>query len=343
MRVLLTGATGFVGSFTVPELLAAGHEVVALVRSPAKAVTTLTRRGVRVEDVTIRTGDILDVGSLDAALDGCDAVIHTAAAIGVTSGGQVSVLEQNVTGTRNVVRSALAAGCDPVVHVSTVAVFVPPDGPIITTESRLASPRNEYGRSKVEAEQELRALQDDGAPVAIVYPGGVLGPDQPHLDATLEGIAGARRSGWPRCPGGVTLIDVRDLARVLTATLVPGLGPRRLLAGGRYFPWAELGALIDEILGVRARRIWFPTPLLYATASALDLVRRVRPVAYPLTRDAAEIMVTMVPTDDAPSLESLGVELRPIAETLTDALRWLAAEGHLPPKHAGRLAPSQDG
>jgi nucleoside-diphosphate-sugar epimerase len=342
VRVLLTGATGFVGSFTVPALLAAGHEVVALVRSPAKAATTLARRGVPLDAVTVRTGDILDADSVVAALDGCDAVIHTAAAIGVTSGGQVSVLEQNVTGTRTVVRSALDAGCDPVVHVSTVAVFVPPEGPTITTESRLASPRNEYGRSKVQAEKELRALHDEGAPVAIVYPGGVLGPDQPQLDATLEGIAGARRTGWPRCPGGVTLIDVRDLAEVLTATLVAGLGPRRLLAGGHYLTWAELGALTDDILGVRARRIWFPTPLLYASGSALDLLRRFRPVAYPLTRDAAEIMVTMVPTDDAPSLDALGVELRPVSETLTDALRWLAAEGHLPPKDAGRLAPSPD-
>src|SRR5690606_25530798 len=132
-----------------------------------------------------------------------------AAAIGVTSGGQVPVLEQNVTGTRNVVGHAVAAGCDPVVHLSTVAVFVPPDGPVITTESRLASPRNDYGRSKVIAERELRERQDAGEPITIVYPGGVLGPDQPQLDATLEGIAGARRQGWPLAPGGVCLIDVR--------------------------------------------------------------------------------------------------------------------------------------
>lgn len=339
MRVLLTGATGFVGSYVVPALLDAGHQVVALVRSPEKAATTLARRGVDGGAVDVRRGDILDVASIDAALDGCDAVIHAAAAIGVTSGGQVSVLEQNVTGTANVVGRALAHGCDPIVHVSTVAVFVPPDGPVITTESRLALPRNEYGRSKVAAERELRALQDLGAPVAIVYPGGVLGPDQPHLDATLEGIAGARRTGWPTCPGGVALVDVRDLAAVLVAAIQPGLGPRRILAGGHYRTWPALGDLTDDLLGVKARRIWFPKPLLYASGSCLDLLRRLRPIAYPLTRDAAEIMVTMVPTDDAPSLAALGVTLRPIEETLTDALRWLAAEGHLPPKAAGKLAP----
>lgn len=339
VKVLLTGATGFVGSFAVPALLDHGHEVVALVRSPEKAATTLARRGVDPSRVDIRSGDILDLASIEAAVAGCDAAIHAAAAIGVTSGGSVSVVEQNVGGTANVVGAALAAGCDPVVPISSVAIFVPPDGPVITTESRLASPRNEYGRSKVEAERALRARQDAGDPITIVYPGGVLGPDQPTLDATLEGIAGARTGGWPSTPGGVCLIDVRDLAEVLANSLVPGLGPRRLLAGGHFLTWYELGDLTDEILGVRARRVPFPKPVLYGIASLLDLVRKVRPVAYPLTRDAAEIMVTMVRTDDAPSLASVGVALRPVEETLTDALRWLAAEGHLSPKHAGRFAP----
>ena len=339
MKVLLTGATGFVGSFTVPALLEAGHEVVALVRNPEKAAATLARRSVDPGAVELRVGDILDRSSIEAAVDGCEAAIHAAAAIGITSGGAVSVVDQNVGGTANVVGAALAAGCDPVVHISSVAVFVPPDGPIITTESRLASPRNEYGRSKVEADKAVRARQDDGAPVVIVYPGGVLGPDQPNLDATLEGIAGARRQGWPQTPGGVCLIDVRDLAQILTNALVPALGPRRLMAGGRFFTWPELGDLIDEILGVKARRVPFPAPVLYGVGSLLDLIRKVRPVGYPLTRDAAEIMVTMVPTDDGPSLESVGVTLRPVEETLTDALRWLAEAGHLSTEHAGRLAP----
>ena len=339
VRVLLTGATGFVGSFVVPALLDAGHEVVAFVRDPAKAARTLAGRGVDGSDVDVRVGDILDRPSIEAAVAGCDAAIHTAAAIGVTSGGKVSVSEQNVSGTANVVGAALDAGCDPVVHVSSVAVFVPPDGPVITTESRLATPRTEYGRSKVEAERAVRAQQDAGAPIVIVYPGGVYGPDQPTLDAAIEGIAGARRQGWPKAPGGTTILDVRDLAAALVAAVEPGRGPRRLLLGGRFLTWAELGLVTDELLGVKARRVPLPKPVLYGAGSLLDLIRKVRPIAYPLTRDAAEFMATMVPTDDETALRSLGITLRPLEETLTDTLRWLAAAGHLSPAQAGKLVP----
>ena len=337
LKVLLTGATGFVGSFTVPALLAAGHDVRVLVRDTAKAERALSTRGVAPSDVEILTGDILDTDAIDRALAGAGGVVHAAAVIGVTSGGAVSVLDQNVRGTRNVVGRGVDAGCDPVVHISSVAVFVPPDGPIITTASRLASPRNEYGRSKVQSELEVRSLQERGAPVTVVYPGGVIGPDQPHLDATLEGIVGARTTGWPQAAGGVALIDVRDLARILAATMEPGQGPRRVLAGGHFLTWPALGDLTDEILGVKARRVPFPKPVIYAVGSLLDLLRRVTPVGYPLTRDAAEIMVRMVPTDDAPSLDALGVTLRPVEETLTDALRWLVDAGHLAGDAAGKL------
>ena len=72
----------------------------------------------------------------------------------------------------------------------------------------------------------------------------------------------------------------------------------------------------------------------------LDQIRRFRSLAYPLTRDAAEVMTTMVPTDDQPSLDELGVTLRPTRESVQDTLRWLAAAGHLPAKNAGRLAPN---
>jgi len=337
-RVLLTGGTGFVGSWTVPALLRRGHEVTLLARDPDRAGAALARRGVDPAGVDVVVGDVLHRPSVERAVAGCDAAVHAAAAIGITAPGAAPVTEQNVTGARNVVGAALDAGCDPVVHVSTIAVFVPPATAVITVDSPLSSPTSEYGRSKVEAERWVRARQDAGGPVTVVYPGGVIGPDQPTLDAALEGIAAARRLAWPMAPGGICLVDVRDLAEVLAAAVEPGRGSRRLLLGGTFSTWPALGELTDELCGRRARRAPLPRPVLVGAGRVLDVVRRIVPIAYPLTREAAEVMASMVPTDDRPTLDALGVELRPLRDSLRDTLRWLVEAGHLPARHAPSLA-----
>ncbi|MEU6037389.1 nitroreductase/quinone reductase family protein [Actinomadura sp. NPDC047616] len=341
MRVLVTGASGFVGSHTVRALLAAGHRPRALVRDPGRAAKVLAALDVPAERVELVPGDMLDDTSVAEALDGCDAAVHAAAAVGVT-GPPAGLVDVNVTGTRNIVGGAVARGLDPVVYVSTVAVFVPPSGPVITADGPLAAPRTDYGRSKVAAERYVRELQDAGAPVTIVYPGGVCGPHQPRLDSLMEGLAGALGKLWPIPPGGVSVLDVRDLARVLTRAVVPGQGPRRWMLGGHYLTWPQLADLCDDLTGVRCRRLPVPAGVMLGLGGALDAAKRVRPFDYPLTRDAAEFMVTLVPTDDRPALDALGLTLRPPRETVADALAWLAGSGHLPARRAGRLAPRKD-
>jgi deazaflavin-dependent oxidoreductase (nitroreductase family) len=337
MLVALTGGTGFVGSHPVVCLLDHGHRPRLLVRDLDRAARVLDSRGVDPTAVELVEGDMVDSAAVGRLLDGADAVIHAAAAIGVT--GTHSDLVDNLRGVEHVVGLAVERGLDPVIHVSSVAVFVPPDGPMITAESRLASPRTEYGQSKLDAERYVRRLQDGGAPVTIVYPGGLLGSDQPSHNAMMEGLAGALRTLWPVPTGGVSVLHVDDLAEALARMVDPGRGPRRLVLGGDFLRWAELADLCDELTGVPCRRLAFPGWTVLGLGSLLDLVRRVRPLDYPLTRDAAEIMVSMVPTDDAPTLQALGLRRRPVAATVEEALRSLAADGHLEPSRAGRLAP----
>ncbi|MER5418796.1 NAD-dependent epimerase/dehydratase family protein [Streptosporangium roseum] len=333
MRVLVTGASGFVGSHAVAALVAAGHEPLLLVRDPEKTRKVLADVGVDGA-VPMHEADIRDAESVRNALERCEAVIHAAAEIGVVSHAG-DLAGTNVAGLKNVLGQAAALGLDPIVHISTVAVFVPPAGPLITVESPLSAPRNAYGRTKVSGERYARRLQERGEPVTVVYPGGVAGPYQPSLDALMEGLRAGLEQGWPITAGGVCVLDVRDLAIVLARCLELGRGPRRFMLGGHYLTWAELADACDEATGGRCRRFRIPATALRGAAAVLDAVKRIRPIDYPLTRDAAEMMVTMERTFDAPTLEALGISLRPVRETIADSLRWLAEEGHLAPGKAG--------
>jgi nucleoside-diphosphate-sugar epimerase len=336
-RVLLTGATGFIGSWTVPALLAAGHEVRVLVRDEQKLARTLAERGLEAGAVEVHRGDILDAEAVRGATTGCSATLHLAAAIAVTSGGQVPVFEQNTVGARTVIGAALAAGHDPIVHVSSVLVFMPSPDDVVSTTSPLAMPTSEYSRSKVDTEREVRALQDEGAPITVLYPGGVFGPGAPALDPGLQALASARQRVAAVMPGGLGIVDVRDVAAALAACVVPGRGPRRLLLGGRYLTWTEVADTLDELTGVRPRRVPVPTRLLVLSGAALDAVRRFRTLPTPLTKESAVIATSMVPTDDRETLGELGIPLTPVGETLAASMRWLVEHGHLAPSAIGRL------
>ncbi|MFD1536812.1 NAD-dependent epimerase/dehydratase family protein [Nonomuraea guangzhouensis] len=329
MRVLVSGASGFVGSHAVAALIAAGHEPCLLVRNPEKV-----RRVLGAGEWVVHQGDIRDAAAVRAALDGCDAVLHAAADMGVTGHG-ADLRGSNVVGLRNVLGQAAELGLDPIVHVSTIAVFVPPAEPLITADSPLTSPRNAYGRSKVEGERYARELGG----VTIVYPGGIAGPGQPTLDALNEGLRAGLRWGWPVVPGGVSVLDVRDLAVALARCFTPGLRDRRYLLGGHFRTWGELAEICAEVTGRAGRAYRMPGGVLRGMAAVLDRLKRLVPIDYPLTRDAADFMLTLVPTDDGPTLKDLELTLRPVEDTVSDTLRWLAAEGHLNPRRVGRLAP----
>lgn len=135
-------------------------------------------------------------------------------------------------------------------------------------------------------------------------------------------------------------MDVRDLVALLAATVAPGRGPRRYMAGGHFLRWAEEADLCERLTGRRVRRVPAPPALVRAAGHAVDLVQRLVPsFSYPLTHEAAVLLTRFVPCDSDETLRTLGVAFRPTEETLRDAIQWLAAAGHLDARHAGRLAP----
>ena len=336
MKIMVTGGTGYLGSHAVQAFLAAGHDVRLLVRSVDKLHQVYDPKGIVIDEVVV--GDVLDPASVATALDGCDAVFHAAGVVGVSRVEQAS-RRTNVDGSRNVIGQAAAAGLDPILYTSSVAALIPTTDPVLTVDTPLADAPGDYGRSKAEAERFVRGLQADGAPVVSFIIGAVYGPDQPALASAMESIVAAAGQMMVLTTGGIGVIDVRDLARLFTAAMEPGRGPRRYVSGGQYLTWREWTDVMSDVLGRRVRRVRVPAGVLCRAGRLLDAAKRLHDFDYPLTYEAAVEITVTPPNDDRLTLTDLGVQYRPVRETMDDSTRWLIAAGHLDGRFAPRLAP----
>jgi nucleoside-diphosphate-sugar epimerase len=338
MKVLVTGATGLVGSHAVAALQRAGHRIRVLVRDERRVQHALGPLGAL--DVEVVTGDVTNVCTVRAALTGCDAVVHAAALYSLDPRRDAEVQRTNVRGTEHVLGCARELGLDPIIHVSSISALLPTEERLLGRNADVsARPIGAYGRSKADAERTARRLQEQGAPVVSFYPGAVWGPHDPTVGEGVEVVIDfLRQTTVPITPGGMTIVDARDLGRAIAAATVSGKGPRRFMAGGHWVTPSEMADLFEAITGRTFRRIRVPQSLIRVLSRAGDLATRWLGVDVQITREAAETMFAMLPSDDSPLFEELGVRLRPARETLVDTLRWAFETGRLSEREAGRLA-----
>ena len=335
MRVLVTGATGFIGWHAAARLAASGHAVRALVRDANKGRRVLAPIGVSAADLVV--GDMTDAAAVARALDGCDAALHAAAAVSVTRPGAGDAFDANVTGTRLVVGGACERGLRQVVFVSSLTAIFDPRREI-TADSPLARAESRYGRSKVESDRFARKCAAAGCPVAIVYPSGVVGPDDPGFSESVRAYRGFLR-GTLRSSGGNQFVDARDLAELLARLLERGVRGR-VVAAGHFFPWDEFTALFESVSGARIRRISAPGWLLRAAGRAADVWSRLRGTSFPISGEGMAIATRWTRIADSPAVAELGVRWRDPHQTIEDMLRWFLATGRIPARAAPRLAGS---
>jgi nucleoside-diphosphate-sugar epimerase len=336
MRILVTGATGFVGSHAAAALVGRGHAIRCLVRDRSRLERALAPRGIACEDVVV--GDVTDADAVSRALEGCDAVLHAAAVVALEASRAGEVLGTNRRGVENVVGGAHARGIESIVYVSSQGALWSPGGTPISAESPIATARSAYARSKAESEQLVRELQAQGAPVRCVYPCAVLGPDDPGLSEGNHTLRVFLRDLMVITSSGFSIVDARDLAQVIAA-LVEHEEPRgRYVIGGHYLSWADLVALMDELTGRRVRRVRIPGPVLRLLGRVGDAVKRVAPFDFPLTGEAMDFASQWPGAITSPEVERLGISWRDPRATIRDAIRWMVDAGHLAPHHAGRLA-----
>lgn len=329
MRVLVTGGTGFVGSWTARAVQRAGHQVRFLVRDPGRLSTAAGALGVDTSDRV--AGDITDAASVRRALDGRDAVIHCAAIVAIGPGA-AERMAANLEGARNVLGEACHLGLDPVVHVSSVAAVFRPGLALLTGDLPVGEGLDDYGASKAEVERYVRGLQADGAPVQIVYPGMVVGPPAgTQVGEGTEGVRKALRLGV--VPGGRgaswTVCDVRDLADAHAALLEKGRPPRRWAAGGIRLSSRQVADALSHASGRRIRHVPVPDAALRGLGRLQDRLGVHLPLAGDITGPAMEYYTRMPESDNGPVQRELGVRFRDPYVTLSDAVSGLRAAGML--------------
>ncbi|MBW2426917.1 MAG: NAD-dependent epimerase/dehydratase family protein [Deltaproteobacteria bacterium] len=332
MRVFITGATGFIGYHLAARLLAEGHTLRALVRSPEKGALVLGPLGLGPDDFVL--GDMAEAPVVAKALEGCDAAVHSAAAVSVTD--RATRFDANLEGTRAVVGQACERGLQTLFLSSMTAIFDPKR--VMNDDSPLVRSRTEYGRSKAECDRWVRELQEQGAPVGIVYPGGVVGPDDPGMSESVKAYRAFLR-GTLQSEGGNWVLDVRDLALLMMRMLehrVQG----RVVAGGHFLDWDELTALLEEITGATISRIRAPGWLLRLASRGMDVVGALTGRKMPMTGEGIEIATRARPIEDSPRIAELGIVWRDPRETLHDLFQWYLDAGRLPPEAVPALTRS---
>lgn len=326
MRVAITGATGFIGWHAARTLREAGHEVRALVRDGGRARKILAPLG--LDDADLVVGDMAVPADAVQLLDGCDAAVHSAAAVSVTDPklGK-SAFEANLRGVENILGGARSRGVDPILYVSSSIVLFEP-GRSTTTESPVNPGRTHYGRSKAQSEYFARALQDAGAPIGIVYPTGVVGPDDPGFSESVKAYRGFLRTTI-QTSGGNQFVDARDLA-LLICRMLETRTRGRVIAGGHYFDWDSFTALIEDVAGVTLNRLRAPGWALRGGGRLFDAIASLSGRRFPISGEGMEVATRMMPAIDSPEVKMLGVDWRPARETLADLFRWYHATERIP-------------
>jgi nucleoside-diphosphate-sugar epimerase len=328
--VLVTGGTGFVAGWCIVELLQRGYLVRTTVRSLSKepAVRAAVASGAGSSDrLRFFAADLIKEQGWDAALAGCDYVLHVASPLG----GDVSrdpnaLIAPARDGTLRVLRAATDAGVKRVVMTSAAAAARPPHGSDrVSDETVWADPTDRqfdaYRRSKILAERaawDFMAGHTGSTALTTILPGAVLGPvltkENPGSVQIVHRLLEGRPAGIPRL--GFWVVDVRDLADLhIRAMTAPGAAGQRFIAAGDFMWMEDIATTLRLKLGNRASKV--PTRRLP------DFVFRLLSLFIPLLRSLAPSLGRRNNLTSAKARGVLGFSPRPATTTVVDCAESL--------------------
>ena len=325
--VLLTGASGFVGSAVARRLREAGFPVRALVRTTSP-VAHLADLGLEFV-----TGDLRQPESVRRAMSGVRHLFHVAADYRLWARDPDELTQTNVAGTRLLMQEAIREGVERVVYTSSVATLaartdgVSADETMPLTEEKAIGV---YKRSKVAAERAVEALIAEGLPAVIVNPSTPLGPRDVKPTPTGRIIVEAASGRMPAfVDTGLNMVHVDDVAEGHVLAFQRGRIGERYVLGGQNATLAEILATVAGAVGRRPPRIRIPRQALMPFAHVTEAVARVTGREPMLTRDGLRMSKNKMFFSSAKAEAELGYRARPYREGIIDAIEWFRRAGYL--------------
>jgi len=326
--ILVTGASGFIGSAVARCLVKSGREVRALVRP------TSSRVNLADLDLEIVEGDLRDENSIDRAMKGIRFLFHIAADYRLWARIPEDIVRTNVEGTRSVMTAAQRAGVERIVYTSSVATLSPqPKGELSDEAFPLEKEQavGAYKYSKVVAERLVEAMiAAQNLPAVIVNPTAPIGPGDVRPTPTgkiiIEAAAG-------RMPGfvdtGLNLVHVDDVAAGHLAALQRGRIGERYILGGQNALLADMLREIANIVGRSPPKLRFPRGLIFPIAFGAEAIARVTGREPFITTTGLKLAKDYMFFTSAKAERELGYHARPYAEGIVDAVNWFRKEGYL--------------
>jgi dihydroflavonol-4-reductase len=326
--VLITGASGFIGSAVAHKLVASGYSVRALVRPSSP------RRHIAGLDLEFCEGDLGDETSIKRAMQNVEYVFHVAADYRLWARHPNEIFATNVGGTRTIMREALRAAVERVVYTSSVATLaLTADGSPADETYSMAEKKGigAYKRSKIAAERLVTdMITQEALPAVIVNPSAPVGPRDVRPTPTGRIIVEVARGRVPAfVDTGLNLVHVDDVAEGHLAALRRGRIGARYILGGQNVSFGRMLSDIAGLVGRRPARIrlphWAVLPVAYAS-EAMAHVTGHEPFA---TVEGVRMSKYLMFFKTTKAEEELGYRSRPYLEGLKDAVSWFGDAGYL--------------
>ncbi len=330
MKCMVTGATGFIGSRLVEELISRGYQVNALVRSPGKIPEPIR------EKINIFQGDVLDENSIHQAIKDCSIVFHLAAFADIWAKDQMLPYKINVTGTKNILSASLKNNIRRVIYTSSAGTLSASDTlkPVDENTPLPVIYETDYELSKRQAEELCMEYFKLGLNIVVVNPTRVFGPGPLNKSNSMTLLIKKYMTGkWRFLPGSGkytgNYVFIDDVINGHLLAMDTALAGEKYILGGSNATFVEFFNNLAEISGKHYKLMPLPFSLINIY-SEMELFMaehfEIMPVITPawVRRYRQHRLVS-----SRKAIEDLGYEITPLPQALGKTVQWLQSSGHL--------------